>query len=70
MSTPAELKTERLAAEQHERHESMTDIMASWALEGMLPTPETLAHIRSYVDGEITLEEYIAQTKARYAPRA
>lgn len=60
MSTPEE--------QQRERRESMIDIMASWALEGMEPTPEVLARIRSYVDGDVTLEEAITQAKERYAP--
>ena len=53
---------------KQERRESTIDIMASWALEGMTPTPEVLARIRAYVDGEVTLDEAIAQAKARYAP--
>ena len=51
-----------------ERRESAIDVMASWALEGMEPTPEVLSRIRSYVNGEVTLDEAIAQAKARYAP--
>jgi hypothetical protein len=63
MSTPEQ------DAAQHERRESMTDIMASWALEGMKPEPEILARARTYVDGEITLDEAIARAKARYPQR-
>lgn len=53
---------------QLERRESAIDIMASWALEGMEPTPEVLTRIRSYVDGTVNLEDAIAQARARYAP--
>ncbi|MCI4659684.1 antitoxin VbhA family protein [Cryobacterium zhongshanensis] len=51
-----------------ERRESTIDIMASWSLEGMEPTPEVLARIRAYVNGEVSLEEAIARAKALYAP--
>lgn len=56
------------AQAKQERRESTIDIMASWALDGMTPTPEVLARIRAYVDGEVTLDEAIAQAKVRYAP--
>jgi Antitoxin VbhA len=50
-----------------ERRESSIEIMASWALEGMTPTPEVRDRIRAYVNGEVTLDEAIAQAKERYA---
>jgi hypothetical protein len=49
-----------------ERRESTIDIMASWALEGMEPTPEVLARIRAYVNGDVSLDEAIARAKALY----
>lgn len=65
MSTPEE---QRKQEAQRERRESTIGIMASWALEGMEPTPDVLSCICSYVNGEVTLDEAITQAKAPYAP--
>jgi hypothetical protein len=54
--------------ELRSRRESTVDTMASLALEGMVPTPEVLARIRSYVDGEVSLEQAITRAKEYYAP--
>ncbi|MBG6214504.1 MAG: antitoxin VbhA family protein [Cryobacterium sp.] len=35
----------------------------------MQPTPEVLTRINAYVAGEITLDEAIAEAKARHIPR-
>jgi hypothetical protein len=51
-----------------ERRESSIDIMASWALEGMEPTPDVRGRIRAYVEGKMTTAEYIAEARARYVP--
>lgn len=40
------------------------DTMASWALEGMEPDRETVADINSYLDGGMTLKEFIEKSKA------
>ena len=53
---------------QQDRRQSTIDTMASWELEGMVPTPEVLARIRAYVNGDVTLEDAIARAKAHYAP--
>lgn len=66
MATPNESSEQQA---KHERRESTIDIMASWELEGMTPTPEVLTRIRAYVDGEVTLDEAIARAKEHYAPR-
>lgn len=40
-----------------ERRESMTDILASWDLEGALPDAAAMELIREYVAGDYDLEE-------------
>lgn len=40
-----------------ERRESMTDILASWDLEGALPDAAAMKLIREYVAGEYDLDE-------------
>lgn len=39
------------------------DTMASWALEGMKPSPRTLTDIHELVDGSITPEEFRRRTR-------
>lgn len=51
-----------------QRRELAIDTMASWALEGMKPNRETVKDINSYLDGGMTLEEFIAKSKALYLP--
>lgn len=43
----------------HERRESMTDILASWDLEGALPDAAAMQLIREYVAGTFGLNELI-----------
>ncbi|MEX5276505.1 MULTISPECIES: antitoxin VbhA family protein [Kocuria] len=43
----------------HERRESMTDILASWDLEGALPDAAAMDLIREYVAGTFGLDELI-----------
>ena len=45
--------------ELHERRESMTDILASWDLEGALPDAAAMELIREYVAGAFGLDELI-----------
>lgn len=40
-----------------ERRESMTDILASWDLDGALPDAAAMQLIRQYVDGDYDLDE-------------
>ncbi|MDO4918979.1 hypothetical protein [Kocuria sp.] len=42
-----------------ERRESMTDILASWDLEGALPDAAAMQLIREYVAGAFGLDELI-----------
>ncbi len=48
------------------RRETLTDVFASWALDGKLPTPEDLAFARAYIAGELTLDEILEATLAKY----
>ncbi|MCG7433298.1 hypothetical protein MHK71_12530 [Kocuria indica] len=41
----------------HERRQSMTDILASWDLDGALPDAAAMNLIREYVTGTYGLEE-------------
>lgn len=47
-----------------QKRELTIDTMASWALEGMAPDCETVEDINSYLDGRMTLEEFIEKSKA------
>ena len=42
-----------------ERRESMTDILASWDLEGALPDAAAMELVREYVAGVFGLDELI-----------
>jgi len=44
-------------------HELAIDTMASWALEGMEPTPQTVQEISDLINGKVTLDEFIAKVK-------
>lgn len=48
----------------HERRESMTDILASWDLEGALPDAAAMQLIRQYVAGTYGLDELIQKMAA------
>lgn len=56
---------QRSPAEQ-ERYDTLTDTWASFALDGRLPTPEDVRLGRAYVSGELSLEQILAWTRARY----
>ena len=44
----------------------VTEAFASLALEGMYPTPQDISDALEYIDGRVTIEESIAQLKAKY----
>ncbi len=63
---PLELIPEREGAEMlnsQQKRELTIDTMASWALEGMKPDRETVEDINSYLDGRLTLHEFIEKSK-------
>lgn len=51
---------------EQERYDTVSDTLASWALSGLLPTSEDLRLARAYVAGTMTLEQILAETRARY----
>ena len=55
-----------------ERRESMTDILASWDLEGALPDAAAMELVREYVAGVFGLDELIQKMADRplYPERA
>ncbi|MDO5533438.1 MAG: antitoxin VbhA family protein [Propionibacteriaceae bacterium] len=52
-----------------ERRRSVTETFASWALEGMYPSDADRAYAHAYVDGNMTLDEIIAETLEPYRDR-
>ncbi|GAB3616892.1 hypothetical protein GCM10027416_14490 [Okibacterium endophyticum] len=46
------------------RRESAVDTMASWSLEGMEADSDTIIDIRAYVEGSLSIEEFIEKTRA------
>jgi hypothetical protein len=48
---------------KEQTRELANDTMASWALEGMEPDRETVEDINSYLDGRMTLGEFIEKSK-------
>jgi hypothetical protein len=52
-----------MLTKQQER-ELVIDTMASWALEGMEPDPETIADINSYLAGQLSRDEFIRKSTA------
>lgn len=49
-----------------ERRETISDSVASWALEGMHPTESTLREIRAYVAGEFDEDEFVERMKSKH----
>lgn len=47
---------------EERRRETLTDVWASWALEGRLPTEDDRRCARAYIAGELTLEQIIEAT--------
>jgi hypothetical protein len=61
------------AAEQADRvltpeqkRELSIDIMASWALDGLHPTPETIESINEFLRSGLTASEYIKKLKEKW----
>lgn len=52
-----------LTSEQ--KRELTIDTMASWALDGLHPTRETVENINAYLRGEVTMDEYLQKLKGR-----
>lgn len=54
------------SAQQQDRKSGIAQAMASCRLEGLVPTPETVALYERYVAGELDIPEVIARLKALY----
>lgn len=61
---PAGLDAEQLAARQ-ERERHATNSISILMSNGPAPSPESLALMQRYVDGELTLDEVDELTRAR-----
>jgi hypothetical protein len=48
-----------------QKRELTIDTMASWALDGMQPTRQTVENINAYLRGEVTMDEYLRKLKER-----
>ena len=70
-STVDRIRRPILSAEERARREAaVSDSRVSIELEGFSFTPEAEEDNRALIAGEITIEESIARTKARYARRS
>jgi hypothetical protein len=59
--TAAEQADRVLTPEQ--KRELTIDTMASWALDGLHPTRETVEDINAFVSGDVTMDEYLRKLK-------
>ena len=64
-----EVANEKEAA-RIQRIRNVREATASVALEGFTVSPEQDADMAAYVRGEMTLDEVLARTQARYGRRA
>lgn len=48
------------------RRDLILDTMGSFALEGMMPTRQSIAYARDYIAGRLTPEEIIQRLKRKY----
>ncbi|KQN88973.1 antitoxin VbhA family protein [Arthrobacter sp. Leaf69] len=61
IGTAAEPADRVLTPEQ--KRELTIDTMASWALEGMEPSRQTVENINAFLRGEVTMDEYLRKLK-------
>lgn len=54
---------------ESERRETLTETLASLALEGMYPSEQDLTYARGYIAGEMTLEQIREQALGKYRER-
>jgi hypothetical protein len=67
MPTAAEQAHRVLTPEQ--KRELTIDVMASWALDGLHPTRESVENINAFLRGEVTMDEYLRKLKGRDSGR-
>ncbi len=53
------------ASDRDEREQLAIDAMASWALDGLYPPRGYVDEVREWVEGRVTLEEWMEQTRRR-----
>ena len=71
MGTRDEIANENEAARaRNERERHVREATASVALEGFTVSPEQNADMAAYVRAEMTLDDVLARTNARYGRRA
>jgi hypothetical protein len=58
----AEEQADRVLTLEQKR-ELTIDTMASWALDGMHPTRQTIENINAFLRGEVTTDEYLRKLK-------
>lgn len=51
-----------------QKRELTIDTMASWALDGLHPTPETVETINAFLASGLTASEYIQKLKEKWPP--
>ena len=51
---------------RQDREKALKQALANGALEGLTPTPDHLALLDRYIAGEMSIEEAIDYTKARF----
>ena len=66
LPTSAEPADRVLTPEQ--KRELTIDIMASWALDGLHPTRETVENINAFLASGLTASEYIQKLKEKWPP--
>jgi hypothetical protein len=65
-ATAEEPSDRTLTPEQ--KRELTIDIMASWALDGLHPTRETVENINAFLASGLTASEYIQTLKEKWSP--
>lgn len=63
MPTPTASEQAGRVLTPEEKRELTIDTMASWALDGLHPTQETIESINAYIRGEVTMDEYLRKLK-------
>lgn len=68
LPTPAGVEQDDCPLSPERARELTIDTMASWALDGLYPTPEIVERINAYLRGDVTLDEYLDELR-NPAPR-
>jgi hypothetical protein len=63
LPTPTGVEQADCVLTPEQKRELTIDTMASWALDGLHPTPEIVERINAYLRGEVTMDEYLRKLK-------